>query len=153
MRVYAEDIVFKEIPDEVSLAFTISGCQNNCRFCHSPFLKEEIGAYMGVYTMDDRVRENRNFVTTILFMGGEHLQEELVQHLKHIREYFPELKTAWYCGLDDTQQNKELLDLLDYYKIGSYKEELGGLKQETTNQRLYEKVDGVWKDVTYKFWK
>ena len=36
-------IVFSEIPDEITLAINISNCQNNCPGCHSPYLKQNIG--------------------------------------------------------------------------------------------------------------
>lgn len=37
------DVVFQEIPDEVTLAVNIAGCPNRCPGCHSPQLQQEIG--------------------------------------------------------------------------------------------------------------
>ena len=36
-------LVFLELPEEVSLAFSISSCPNLCRGCHSPELRNDIG--------------------------------------------------------------------------------------------------------------
>ena len=48
------------------------------------------------------------------------------------------LKTAMYTGLDVLEP--ELVNLLDYYKLGKYDKQLGGLSSTTTNQRLYKVV-------------
>ena len=37
------DIVFQEIPDEVTLAINISNCPCHCPGCHSHYLWEDIG--------------------------------------------------------------------------------------------------------------
>ena len=37
------DIVFQEIPDEVTLAINISNCPNRCKGCHSAYLMEDVG--------------------------------------------------------------------------------------------------------------
>ena len=44
MLKYADyDIVFQEIPNEVTLAINISNCPNRCVGCHSPYLMEDVG--------------------------------------------------------------------------------------------------------------
>ena len=44
MLKYADyDIVFQEIPNEVSLAINISNCPNHCIGCHSPYLMNDVG--------------------------------------------------------------------------------------------------------------
>lgn len=35
MRFSAKDIVFQEVPGEVALAYTITGCTVGCKGCHS----------------------------------------------------------------------------------------------------------------------
>ena len=37
------DIVFQEVPEEVTLAINISNCPNQCPGCHSKYLWENKG--------------------------------------------------------------------------------------------------------------
>ena len=37
------DIVFQEVPNEISLVFNISGCPHKCEGCHSKYLWEYTG--------------------------------------------------------------------------------------------------------------
>ena len=48
-----KSIVFEEIPDRVTLAFSISNCQNRCKGCHSAHLRCDIGE-----VLDENVIEN-----------------------------------------------------------------------------------------------
>lgn len=43
VRFYNFDIVFAEIPDEVTLAINITGCPYRCPGCHSPHLQTDCG--------------------------------------------------------------------------------------------------------------
>ena len=43
------DIVFQEIPDEVTLALNLSGCPNGCPGCHSPHLQPVSYTHLDVY--------------------------------------------------------------------------------------------------------
>ena len=43
LRLASFDVVFQEIPGEVTLALNLSGCPNRCAGCHSPHLGEEVG--------------------------------------------------------------------------------------------------------------
>ena len=36
MRIFNYDIVFQEVPDEMSLCITVCGCPLKCDGCHSP---------------------------------------------------------------------------------------------------------------------
>ena len=63
------------------------------------------------------------------------------------------LKTGWYSGNTELASDIELKNF-DYIKIGPYIEKLGGLKQKTTNQKLYKILpDGKKEDITFRFWK
>ena len=78
------------------------------------------------------------------------VQSELFPFIKQVKNN--NLKVAWYAGLTHVN-NKELLDSLDYYKIGPWQEKNGPLNKKTTNQRFYKNVNGEHKDITYMFWK
>lgn len=48
------------------------------------------------------------------------------------------VKTAWYCGLDMVPKDKlDIIQYLDYLKVGHYDQDLGALDSFTTNQRFY----------------
>ena len=39
-------IVFREVPDEITLCINISNCPCHCKGCHSPYLAEDIGTVL-----------------------------------------------------------------------------------------------------------
>lgn len=80
-------------------------------------------------------------------MGGDANHKDIIALCDYIHSLG--LKTAMYSG-DDTI-DLDLVNKLDYYKVGSYQEELGPLDSPATNQRLYRVVDGELKDITYWF--
>ena len=65
------DVVFQEIPDEVSLAINISGCPCRCPGCHSHYLWEDIGLPLDTDAVDDFVGHLSADITCIAFMGGD----------------------------------------------------------------------------------
>ena len=143
-------IVFQEVPNEISLAINISGCPYKCRGCHSSYLWEYKGNYISE-DLDFIIKQNLDFITCVCFFGGDQNIVELYDLLKHIKSKY-KLKTCLYSGQDLLSNLNKLFDVLDYIKIGSYKENLGGLKSITTNQRMYMICqDQSLKDITFKF--
>jgi len=142
------DVVFQEIPNEVSLAFTLKGCPNLCKGCHSPHLREKSGLKLNRDNLTNILKEYKNQITTVLFLGGDSYHSELKELFTLCRSL--NLKVALYSG--NNIINNEFLDYLDYYKIGSYNEKLGGLKYNTTNQKLYKINSGKMVDITNSFW-
>lgn len=143
-------ITFSELPTEISYAIVVKGCPNNCEGCHSVHNKN-YDEFEDNFTLDDLkkiIDSNKNKVSCILFLGGE-WNYDLINYLSLAK--LNGLKTCLYTGLD-TFENKDILSELDYIKIGSYNKDLGGLNNPTTNQRLYEVVNGkIDKDITYRF--
>lgn len=143
--------LFSEIPQEISLGISITGCKLHCRGCHSKELWEDIGRPLTVERLSE-ILDKHDGVTCLLLLGGEHDISTLTELFYHAHK---RVKTAWYSGLDkipDSQQG--ILHYLDYYKIGRYKQDLGGLDSKTTNQKLYKiehQGDGnYWEtDITY----
>ena len=144
LKVASFDIVFQEIPGEVTLALNLSGCPCHCPGCHSPHLAEDIGELLTEELLDALINQYKGLITCVAFMGGDAEPTEVLRLAAHIKE----LKTAWYSGRTHMPE-----DGFDYVKIGPYIEELGGLKSPTTNQRLYKRVDDEWQDITSVFWK
>lgn len=151
MKTASEQICFQEIPDEISLSLYISNCPRHCEGCHSPWLHEDCGEDV-MEKLPALLEQYKHLITCVLFMGGDDDKQiaDLKLALKFCRQY--NIKTALYSGSDYFTTDNELLDLLDYLKVGSYKKEYGSLKEKTTNQRLYQKITGEWFDITNKFW-
>lgn len=145
-KFYRYKVVFQEIPNEVSLSFSITGCKNNCSGCHSPYLREDIGNELTEDILTDIIKNNK-YITCILFFGGDHDKEYLKKLVNTIRSNF-NLKIALYSGNDII--DNDLYNIFDYIKIGSYNKDKGPLKSKTTNQCLINTRTG--EDITYMFW-
>ena len=128
------DIVFQEVPNEMSLAVSISGCTLRCAGCHSRYLWEDKGEELSIFAIEQLLKLEDG-VTCLLLMGGEHDIDTLVEIFMHFHR---KIKTAWYCGLDMIPKDKlGIVQYLDFLKVGHFDMELGGLSSPTTNQRLY----------------
>ena len=146
--------IFKEIPGEITLGISISGCRIRCPYCHSKELWSDKGKYLNIKALKALMKQHQG-VTCICFFGGEHDIDSLMGLLKYL---YGSVETAWYSGLDKLPEGKsEILNYLNYYKEGHYDEHLGGLDCETTNQRLYHVIHyGYYvnlEDITYKLQK
>lgn len=143
------DIVFQEIPDETTLAINLTGCPFRCQGCHSPHLWEDTGRTLDAESLEAIYGTYRGLVTCIALMGGDAHPDEVQALSKVIRQKLG-LKSAWYSGaaaLPAAIDPKEF----DFIKIGPYETSRGGLKSQTTNQRLYRILaDGAMVDITAK---
>ena len=150
MKYFTQGIVFSEIPDEITLELGISNCPFRCEGCHSPFLQKDVGTELTLEILKELIEDNDG-ISCILFSGGSHNEVEKVCY--YVRTFYPNIKTAWYTGIETIPTNLNL-DYFDYIKVGAYKKDLGGLRNPNTNQKLYRKdKDGNWENITYKFWK
>lgn len=141
-------IVLAEIPGEVSLSFSVTGCDMACRGCHSPELQSaSTGQELTPEFLKSLMDSNAGFISCVLFLGGEWEPLVLIPLLQIVKGYG--LKTALYTGR--TKVSGELLSHLDYLKTGPYIEKLGGLQSTTTNQKLIEVNTNL--DITHKFWR
>ena len=52
MKYVDTKVVFAEIPDEITLAISISGCPCHCPGCHSSYLAEDIGKVLTYYRIE-----------------------------------------------------------------------------------------------------
>lgn len=149
MRVASFDIVFQEVPNEVSLALNISGCPNRCKGCHSPHLWEDTGEELTKTLLDGLLDRYGNGITCVCFMGGDQKPEYVADLADYVHSRG--FKTAWYSGRNYTID--DFTRAYDYVKVGPYIEALGGLKSPTTNQRFYKREGDKWLDKTYLFTK
>lgn len=126
--------VFKEVPGEITLGISLTGCQIHCKGCHSRELWEDKGTLLTIDELDELMKEHRG-LTCLLLLGGEHDIDALTELFMWAHK---RVRTAWYCGLDMIPKSKlGIKQYLDYYKLGHYDMDLGGLDSPTTNQRLY----------------
>lgn len=139
-----------EVPDEISLCLVIQGCPLNCEGCHSTHNKTDRDKELTLEELKKLVLKYKNKISCICFLGGEWESENLIIFLKYIKSQ--NIKTCLYTGLDFFD-DKNIIKYLDFLKVGSYKEEFGGLSEKTTNQRFYKIVDFQRFDITEKFFK
>ncbi len=151
LKYYNFDIVFQEIPDEVTLAVNITGCPCHCPGCHSPHLWEDIGEPLDEAALRAMLATYSGEVTCICLMGGD-ADTQAVERLCTFIQKDLGLHSAWWSGRADLPEGLDLARF-DYVKTGPYIESLGGLKNPKTNQRLYLVAEGALEDITYRFWK
>lgn len=153
LRLASYDVVFAEVPDEVTLALNLANCPNRCEGCHSPHLREDKGEWLDERMLAWLLDTYGNSVTCVCFMGGDAEPEEVSRCADFVRKQTEgRLKTAWYSGRDVEPEKMEALPF-NYIKIGSYRKELGALNSPTTNQRFYRLENGEKTDITYRFRK
>ncbi|MCF0178439.1 MAG: anaerobic ribonucleoside-triphosphate reductase activating protein [Bacteroidales bacterium] len=149
LRLAGYDIVFQEVPGEVTLALNISGCTLHCKGCHSPHLWEDIGEILDQEALCALLRIYNGAITCVCFMGGNASEGEVEKLCDVVRRAAPGVKTAWYSG---KAQIPEWVDKLNYLKIGPYMADLGGLASPSTNQRFYKVDNGTLSDLTHIFY-
>ena len=149
MKFASYDIVFQEIPNEVTLAINISNCPNRCAGCHSPHLQEDIGEELDENAIEILLEKYGKSVSCVCFMGGDNSPKNVLHLAKLVKQF--QKKTAWYSGNPTLYENAQ--HYFNYIKLGQYIEELGGLNTPTTNQRFYRIDNGKPVDMTNIFQK
>ena len=149
-------VVFEEIPDEVTLAIEITNCPGMCVGCHSPWLRDDIGEELTPGKLFELIDANKG-ITCVCFMGEGKDPEALKWLAMDVRVRYPYIKTALYSGR--TEVESEYDSFFDYIKVGPYIPEKKALNFKTTNQRLY-RIDAQFGndetervDITNKFWR
>jgi anaerobic ribonucleoside-triphosphate reductase activating protein len=138
-----ENIVFNEVPNEISLCYSISGCQKYCKGCHSPELWEEQKNHSNLSPelLEYKIKMYQGMITAVCFLGGDWRKNDLINVLKISKNSY--LKTCLYSNRNTLEEvEPELLELLDFIKIGEYKQELGGINSLSTNQKFIDLKTG-----------
>ena len=147
MNIYKYDIVFQEVPGEISLAFYVCGCPLKCAGCHSPELWTEKTGTPLVESLFLNLLENyKGQISCVLFMGGEWHSQQLTNFLSIAAAQ--QLKTALYTGLE--QVDPAICAHLDYLKVGPWIRERGGLNNQETNQIFWDLK--AQKKLNHLFW-
>lgn len=139
MNYLTKQIVFREIPNEISLSYLITGCPLRCSGCHSADSWNPAAG--GRLTMEHFLRDLKTYegwITCVLFLGGEWYPKELQERLQMAQNLG--LKTALYTGLD--QIDSSIVAHLNFLKTGPYQKDRGGLDQARSNQKLVNVLTG-----------
>ena len=151
LRYVSFDIVFQEIPDEVTLAINLSNCPNRCKGCHSAYLMKNIGDALTTEVLDGWLAKYGSSISCVCFMGGDANPHEIEVLSVYLRDKTGgKLKTGWYSGKDKLPEGCSLCNF-NYIKLGSYIESLGGLDSPATNQRFYRIEKDRMIDMTSRF--
>ncbi|RUO76534.1 MULTISPECIES: anaerobic ribonucleoside-triphosphate reductase activating protein [Alteromonadales] len=141
-------VLFQEVPDEVSLGFTITGCKLRCERCHSQDIWDSnLGAPLTNELFATYLDKYEGFITCVLFFGGEWHAEALREKLLIARQ--TQLKTCLYTGLP--RVSPKIQELLSFLKTGKWVFSLGGLDSPSTNQKLINVYTG--ESLNHKFWE
>jgi anaerobic ribonucleoside-triphosphate reductase activating protein len=153
LRFVSYDIVFQEVPGEITLAINLSNCPNDCKGCHSPHLKENVGEMLSNNVLLYLIEKYGIAITCICFMGGDSSPKEVESLSLFLREQTKgRIKTGWYSGKNTFPEDCSPQSF-DYLKLGAYIDNLGGLDAVTTNQRFYRIENGNMIDETDTFQK
>ncbi|MDR1646078.1 MAG: anaerobic ribonucleoside-triphosphate reductase activating protein [Tannerellaceae bacterium] len=150
LRFHNYDIVFQEVPGEVTLAVNLTNCPNRCVGCHSPHLQHDAGEILDEGVLATWLGNYGDAITCLCFMGGDAEPCEVERLAAFIRKKSNRIKTAWYSGKATLPPEVSMLKF-DYIKLGAYRQHLGGLNAPTTNQRFFRIEDGKMIDDTKKF--
>lgn len=151
------NIVFQEVPGEVSLAVSLSNCPNRCEGCHSPHLREKSGHPLSPAVLDEWISRYGSAITCVCFLGGDAEPQAIEKCCRHIKAQYPQdtkplhgLKTCWYSGKETLPPDFDI-SVLDYLKLGPYIPALGGLASPQGNQRFYRILNHQLLDKTSLF--
>lgn len=151
VRYHNFDIVFAEVPGEVTLAINLTRCPNRCPGCHSPHLQLDAGPALDTAELQALLDRYGSAITCVAFLGGDAEPLEVAALAAFVRQAHPRLRTAWYSG---RERLPEALDptVFDYLKLGPWIESRGPLSAPGTNQRFYRVgPDGALQDLTHRF--
>lgn len=138
LKYYSYGTTFAEVPDEISLYITLSGCRIRCPKCNSKWLWSFDGTPLTPDQLLNIMHRNGHQRCTCVCIGGGDNFEELNALFKVIKR--EGLKACWYTGYDKIPKAINL-SLLDFIKIGHYNGH--PLNDPKTNQRMYKIYSNV----------
>ena len=68
MKFVDTQVVFEEIPDEITLCINVSNCVFHCPDCHSKHLWKDIGNILDEKSIDELIDKNKG-ISCVCFMG------------------------------------------------------------------------------------
>ena len=144
MRYSYPQIYLQEIPGEITLGISISGCPLHCKGCHSTETWPlDFGNEMDTTVLEQLFKKHKH-ISCFLIYDGLHDNNGFMELFNLAKAY--NLKTALYTGLEMSDLSVELIAMCDYIKVGPYIAERGNLSEPSTNQKLF--YNGI--DITYQ---
>ena len=132
-------VVFQEVPNEISLCFSITGCKVGCKGCHSTELwHENNGISLTNTNFTLWLKKYQGLISCVVFFGGEWQPKALIEKLLIAKNHG--LKTCLYSGEKHIDLN--ISQYLNFLKTGAWHETLGGLDSPTTNQVFRDVISG-----------
>ena len=132
-------IVFQEVPNEISLCFSITGCKVGCKGCHS----NELWHAKNGMALTNRaymrwLKKYQGLISCVVFFGGEWQPSTLIEKLLIANSFG--LKTCLYSGEKHISMN--ISQYLTFLKTGAWQPALGGLGSTKTNQVFRNVITG-----------
>lgn len=136
---------YANVVSGIATSVWFQGCEARCRGCHNPELIPFFCAEpVAVETAKREILLKSYRNATVSFLGGEPLlhREELLSLLLYSKSIG--LMTALWTGFELADVDQEILNLLDYIKVGRYErsKKIKGTYYGSSNQRMYRVVDG-----------
>lgn len=145
LKIYSYDISLTDVPNEISLAFAVAGCNLGCRDCFWQHLLDAPTQILDDEIFQTLLIKYQGLISCVLFYGGEWEADDLITKLQCVHD--AGLKTCLYTGR--TRVIESIHANLDYLKTGRYDSQKGCLTSATTNQRFYDVVGK--RDLTHLF--
>lgn len=132
-------VVFQECPGEVALCFSFYGCPLRCEGCHSEELWQTNGGQaLTLQRFNHYLDQYAGLITAVVFFGGEWQPLQLKQLLQATQQR--NLIRCLYTGLNHV--SRHLRPLLNFVKLGPWRQHQGGLSNPTSNQHFYAMENG-----------
>lgn len=124
-------VVFQEVPNEISLCFSVTGCEIACKGCHSTELwSDKNGIPLSNTLFEQWLFKYKGLISCVVFFGGEWQPHALIEKLIIAKTHH--LKTCLYSGRDHIDIN--ISQHLTFLKTGAWQFDRGGLNNPNTNQ-------------------
>lgn len=142
---------FLEVPSNISINIYVQGCKIKCKDCHTPELQNFKNGI--ILTTDDvsTIVNTHDMSKWVCWLGGEPVDQiySVIEFSKIFKEKH-NLNIALYTGyLFEDLTTFDILKYVDLIKDGPFIKERGPVTSPTTNQRVFLKLNNIWKQINY----
>lgn len=140
--------------DGLRVVLWVAGCEHHCPGCQNPVTwNPDDGLEMTVAELAEIADQlSKDYISGITFSGGDPLyprnREAIYKIAQWVKKAFPTKKIWCYTGyLLEEVKNLPVMQYIDVLVDGKFIQELADVKYKwagSTNQRVWEKVNGEW---------